>query len=72
MRKRTVWRLSPNEAEENYCRAQAKKEGRELSQMLHVLLSEAILARQASEHQARKVCELTALLRGEHAEGTQS
>jgi hypothetical protein len=51
----------------------ASKERRpRLSQMLHVLLSEAILARQASEHQARKVCELTALLRGEHAEGTQS
>jgi hypothetical protein len=62
MRKRTVWRLSPSEAEEHYCRAQAKREGRELSQMLHVLLKEAIVARQIAESQTNA---MVRLLRGD-------
>jgi hypothetical protein len=62
MRKRTLWRLSPTEAEEYFVRSQAKKEGRELSKMIHVLLGEAISARQAAQRQTSK---LVSLLRGE-------
>jgi hypothetical protein len=62
MRKRTVWRLSPSEAEEHYVRSQARKEGREFSKMLHVLLGEAILQRQIAESQTN---EIVRALRGE-------
>jgi hypothetical protein len=62
-RDKVLWRLTPTVAEEHYIRDQAMKEGRSIAQMTHRLLSEAILARQATQHQSAKVQELiTAML----------
>jgi hypothetical protein len=65
MRKKVLWRYTPSPSQEIYIRTQAAKEARELSGMIHKLVDEAILARQASEHQTSR---LVALLRGETAE----
>jgi hypothetical protein len=52
-------------AQEAFIREQAAKEGRKLADMLSKLLSEAILARQAAQHQTSR---LVSLLRGETGE----
>jgi hypothetical protein len=53
-----LWRLTPTKAEEHFIRNQAMKEGRKLSDMTHKLLSEAILARQAAQHQTKRLVEI--------------
>jgi hypothetical protein len=62
MRKAILWRLTPTSVEESFIREQAAKEGRRLSDMTHKLLSEAILARQTTQTQTRR---LVAAIRGE-------
>lgn len=62
MRKNVLWRLTPTPAEEHYIRNAAQREGRPLAGMIYKLISEAILARQAAEHQTNR---LVSLLKGE-------
>jgi hypothetical protein len=71
MRKQVLWRLTPTAAEEHFIRNAALKEGRKLSDMTHKLLSEAIQARQAAQHQTAEVQRLASLLREPTAEPTQ-
>jgi hypothetical protein len=63
MRKQVLWRLTPTAAEEHFIRNAAAREGRKLSDMTHRLLSEAIMARQAAQHQVGEVARLATLLR---------
>jgi len=48
-----------------FIREAARKEGRPLAGMIHKLISEAILARQAAQHQTQK---LVSLIRGESSD----
>ena len=63
MRNKVLWRLTPTVAEEHFIRSAAQREGRSIAQMTHVLLSEAILARQIAQRQIAQVSELVAVLR---------
>jgi hypothetical protein len=63
MRNKVLWRPTPTVAEEHYIREQAMKEGRKLADMIHKLISEAILARQVAMSQVSEVQRLVAVLK---------
>ena len=63
--RKSHWRLNPTPIEEAFVREAARREGRELSQMVHRLLGEAILARQVAASQVEQVSRLTQMIRGE-------
>jgi hypothetical protein len=71
MRNKVLWRLTPTVGEEHFIRNAALKEGRPLAGMLHKLISEAIQARQAAQHQTAEVQRLATLLRTPTAESAE-
>jgi hypothetical protein len=66
--RRAHWRLTPNATEEAFVREAARREGRELSQMLHRLLGEAIVARQIAATEVNNLSRLAQVIRGEPVE----